>query len=162
MRRELGVAIPHYFRRVPLALPSEACDQEDSVSKIFWRVLAARFGEERQHPEFDIREQNFGWQVGQFPSETGTPSDDHGGGTLKAFGRLVPETLGSRTSGSGNNLRQRRPYQVRSATPAFSTGSVVSRNHSSRSAPGGGAFSRTCMIVTSTGALRFTGNSTLR
>ena len=73
----------------------------------------ARFGEERQHPEFDVREQNFGRQVGQFPSEAGhqvdTPGDDHGGGALKAFGRLVPETLGSRTSRSGNNLRQRRP-----------------------------------------------------
>ena len=51
---------------------------------------AARFGEERQHPEFDVRERNLGWQVGQFPSDKGTPGDDHGGGALKAFGRLVP------------------------------------------------------------------------
>ena len=28
-------------------------------------------GEERQHPEFDVCEQDFGRQVGQFPSEAG-------------------------------------------------------------------------------------------
>ena len=39
MRHELGVAVPHYFRRLPLALemPSQAGDQEDSVSRIVRR-----------------------------------------------------------------------------------------------------------------------------
>ena len=47
-----------------------------------------RRGEERQHPEFDVCEQGFGRQIGQFPSEAGhqvdAPSDDHvdGGGAL--------------------------------------------------------------------------------
>ncbi len=61
-----------------------------------------RQGEERQHPEFDVREQDLGRQVGQFPSETGpdAPGDDDvdGGGALKTFGSPVLEFLGSRTS----------------------------------------------------------------
>ena len=56
-----------------------------------------RQGEERQHPEFDVREQDLRRQVGQFPSETGAPGD--GGGALKTFGRPILEVLGSRTSG---------------------------------------------------------------
>ena len=91
---------------------------------------------------------------GQFPSETDAPSDDHGGGALQALGRPVLEFLAA----GFQDAKIARPYHVRSASAAL--GSVVSRNRRSSSA--GGFSSRTCTIVSSTGALHFAGRSTLR
>ena len=69
---ELGVAVPRYFRarRVPLGLEalSERATRKTASPRFFGD--AARFGEWRQHPEFDIREQDLGRKVGQFPSNS--------------------------------------------------------------------------------------------
>ena len=83
-----GVAVPHYLRRIPLALemPSQGGEQEDGVS-----CSAAPQYSAKSASVQTIRERNPGRRAGQ----TGAP----GGGALKA--RPVPET--SRTSGPGNS-----------------------------------------------------------
>ena len=75
--RELGVAVPHYLRRIPLALEMPAGDQEDGVS-----CSAAPQDSAKSAGTRSVRERNPGRRGGR----TGAP----GGSALKA--RPVPET----------------------------------------------------------------------
>ena len=104
MRHELGVAVPHYFRRLPLALemPSQAGDQEDSVSR-----SAAPQDSAKSTSTRSVRKRNLGRRGGQ----TGAP----GGGALKA--RPVPETPAAGLQDP--EMICARPYQVRSTSPAL-------------------------------------------
>ena len=75
MSHELGVAVPRYFRRIPLALEMPAGDQEDGVS-----CSAPPQDSAKSVGARSVRERNPGRRGGR----TGAP----GGGALKA--RPVP------------------------------------------------------------------------